>query len=449
MFQHDSHTGLLLPSAVARERVSAPTTERGYAVESNGFWTTLDDEKVPELQWPDNIGIYDQMRRTDAQVISVLRAMQLPIRRTPARLDPTGVPDEVVAFVAANLGLPVKGQEPKQLPRMRDRFSWSEHLRHALTCLPFGHSFFEQTYRIAPDERGVLRAWLRKLGWRPPRTITRIDVAPDGGLIAIEQGVAGTKAHRMEVSVLVAYVNEREGGNWLGQSLLRPAYKYWVLKDRMLRVQAQTVDRNGMGVPVVTAPEIPKDVYDQTEHARRQDQEIARGLKIARSLRAGREAGASIAHSADIKLLGVEGTLPDADKPIRYYDEQISRSVLAHFLNLGTETGSWALGSTFADFFTLSLQSVADSIADTASMHVVEDLVDINFGTDVPAPRIVFDQIGQRVTADDIKKLLNSGGIRTDDDLEAFLRQAFGLPAKRAGEQNVFGGAGSNTTEEK
>jgi hypothetical protein len=58
-------------------------------------------------------------------------------------------------------------------------------------------------------------------------------------------------------------------------------------------------------------------------------------------------------------LVGVDGDLPDADTPIRYHDEQIARAVLAHFLNLGTQTGSWALGTTFADFFTLSLQSVA------------------------------------------------------------------------------------------
>jgi hypothetical protein len=56
---------------------------------------------------------------------------------------------------------------------------------------------------------------------------------------------------------------------------------------------------------------------------------------------------------------GCDGTLPSTDEPIRYHDEQIARAVLAHFLNLGTETGSWALGSTFANFFTDSLNAVA------------------------------------------------------------------------------------------
>jgi hypothetical protein len=59
--------------------------------------------------------------------------------------------------------------------------------------------------------------------------------------------------------------------------------------------------------------------------------------------------------------------------------------VLAHFLNLGTETGSWALGSTFANFFTDSLNAVAAHIADVTQQHVVEDLVDLNWGPDAGA----------------------------------------------------------------
>lgn len=404
---------------------AVPVHEEGYTDDSNGWGITSDDEKTPELRWPLNIDVYDQMRRQDAQVISVLRAVTLPIRRTAWRIDPNGAPDEVVQFIAQNLGLPVKGQSAaaKAGGRMRDRFSWPQHLRLALLSLTFGHSVFEQVYRIGADGR----AWIRKLGWRPPRTISKVDVAPDGGLVAIEQGAD----HRMTVDRLVVYVHDREGGNWLGQSLLRPAYKFWLLKDKLLRVQAQTIERNGMGVPLYIASEVPATVTDVTEAEKRQKDEITNGLKIARALRAGDTSGASIPNGADVKLLGVEGQLPNAEAPIRYYDEQIARAVLAHFLNLGGDnsTGSYALGDTFADFFTMSLNTVAIEIADTATQHIVEDLVDINFGEDVPAPRIVFDEIGKGFAADAIKSLVDAGVIHPDDDLEAFVRQALNLPA--------------------
>lgn len=419
------------PRALA-DAASVPTTEAGYTVApQQAFWDVPDDEKVPELQWPRNIEIYDQMRRTDAQVVSVLRAVQLPIRRTTWRLDPNGADDAIVDFVAQNLDLPILGREGGVNPRAGDRFSWAEHLQLALTCLPFGHSVFEQRYRIAPDDAGVLRAWVHKFGWRPPKTLARIDVAPDGGLVAIEQDLPGVDKHRMEVSRLVVYVNEREGGNWLGQSLLRPAYKFWVLKDRLLKIQAETIHRNGMGVPVVKASKLP-DGLDPDEYFKRLSEEIARGLKIAQNFRSGRNAGASIGNDGDIKLLGVEGTLPDAMAPIKYYDEQIGRAVLANFLNLGGDNskGSYALGETFADFFTLSLQTVALSIADTASKHIVQDLVDLNFGVGTRAPRVVFDEIGsqQRITAQALKELVDSGVITPDEKLERFARQTYGLP---------------------
>lgn len=405
----------------------APTSEKGYATGNALWWSAPDEEETPELRWPHNIEVYDRMRRQDAQVISVLRAVTLPIRRTTWRVDPNGARDEVAKLVADDLGLPLVGADGRTVPRTRDRFSWSDHLRLALLTLPFGHSYFEQVYRI--DESGQAR--LRKLAWRPPKTISKIDVAPDGGLIAIEQlgKGAGSNTARIGVERLTAYVNEREGGNWLGQSLLRPAYKYWLLKDRLLRVQAQTVDRNGMGVPIYEASEQPANL-DPGEHIKRAEKEIAAGLKLAQGLRSGDNAGASIPNKAKITLKGVEGDLPDADKPIRYYDEQIARAVLAHFLNLGTETGSWALGSTFADFFTLSLQATAEHIATTATQHIVEDLVDLNWGYTEAAPRIVFDEIGSRhpATAEAVRALIECGALTADDKLEGHLRTTYGLP---------------------
>lgn len=414
--------------------VPVPANEQGYDnAGTSGFWLAPEQpEETPELRWPASVKIYDAMRRQDAQVISVLRAVKLPITRTRWWVDPAGADPEVVESVADNLGLPIKGQPAGDPPlRSRDRFSWNEHLRHALLSLEFGHSFFEQVYR-PPERGGDGRARLRKLAWRPPRTISQIDVAEDGGLVAIRQhGVAGKPDVKIERDRLVAYVNEREGGNWLGQSLLRPAYKFWVLKDRLLRVQAQTVDRNGLGVPKYTgAPPSENPSLTAEELQALAAAELKAGLALARQYRSGNNAGISVPHGADFELLGVSGDLPDADSPIRYYDEQIARAVLAHFLNLGTETGSWALGSTFADFFTLSLEAVALHIDDVATSHIVEDLVDLNFGTEVRAPRIVHEEIGSRhpATAEAIKMLIDCRALVPDANLEAHLRTGFGLP---------------------
>jgi hypothetical protein len=78
----------------------------------------------------------------------------------------------------------------------------------------------------------------------------------------------------------------------------------------------------------------------------------------------------------------------------------------------------------------MSLQTLAEQIRDTATSHIIEDLVDINFGENEPAPRLVFDEIGSRqaATALALKTLVDAGVIRPDEVLEESSRQQYGLP---------------------
>lgn len=405
--------------------------EVGYATGDIATWGALGpdlQEKNPDLQWPNCLGVYERMRTEEAQVTSVLSAVILPIMSAGWALDCTGVREEVAQVTSADFDLPIKGRD--QVPgavRRRGRFSWNDHLRLSLLALPFGHSYFNQAYEIRDD-----LARLHKLAWRPHSTISKFNIADDGGLISIEQHpkMGGSKPVEILVSQLVAYVHQREGGNWAGRSLLRPAYKNWLLKDRLMRSQALTVDRNGLGVPIYESAPLPEGISGAADIDSWARNERTEGLKIAVAFRSGENAGAAIPHGAKITLRGVEGTLPDADKPIRYHDEQIARAVLAHFLNLGTQTGSWALGSTFADFFVDSLNAEAQWFCDVTQQHAIDDLVDLNWGEDEPAPRLVFDKIGSQspVTAEAIKALVDAGVITTDDKLEEHLRQALGLP---------------------
>ena len=411
---------------------SAATRERGYATTPTSWWSDLTNERTPELQWPKSIEVFEDMVRQDAQVSSVLSAIATPIMRTGWRIDGTGCRPEVVAHVAADLGLPISGEGgAAPATRTRGRFSWTEHLSTLVPDhLQYGHAVFEQTYYRprSVEDGGDGLFHLRKLGYRPARTIAEWRVAPDGGLVGITQfatvapngaliGYGSRIGNQLDVSRLVVYTNRRKGANWVGESVLRPAYKNVLLKDQFLRVDAQVVERNGLGIPVHTASTV-------------EPEEIDAGLEIATAVRAGDDSGVSLPNGATFELSGVKGTLPDILAKIKYHDEQISRSVLAHFLNLGSQTGSWALGTTFADFFTLSIQAIAENIRETASRHIVEDLVDINYGPEEPAPKIVFDEIGSRqgaiLTA--ISSLISSGAIRPDEDLERFIRSTLELP---------------------
>jgi hypothetical protein len=397
------------------------------------WWWEL-TEQVPDLRWPMSLVTYSRMPREDARCWSLLSAIGLPIRRTQWRIDPNGAEDAVVAHVAEDLGLPIRGDnggDPKPKARQRDRFSWKSHLRDTLSCLRYGHAVFEQVYRL--DETGGPFAGkfrLRKLAPRPQFTIRTFAVAEDGGLMWIEQdapmGAAratNLQARRIDVSRLVVYRNEPEPGVWIGTSLLRPSYKHWLLKDELMRIQAAAARRNGIGVPVATMSDGESKGPDA--ETRMRDYE-----KIATRFRGGMSAGAALPYGAKLEILGVQGNLPDMQQAIEYHDKQIALAGLAHFLNLD-RGGSYALASVQADVFVQSVQSIAEDIADVTNQHVIEDLLDSNYSIDVGAPLLVCDEIGSRqdATAAALNLLVQSGLLDPDDALKAFIRQQLGAPA--------------------
>lgn len=424
-------------------KIAAPMAEKGYtnafAGFGNGFGMFFDVfEDNPELLWPNSVRTFTKMGREDARTSSVLRAVGLPVRRTCWRIDPNGAREEVVAFVATDMGLPIVGQdETAPKPRMTGRFSWPKHLKQALLSQKFGHSIFERTYMIGDDGR----AHLGKVSARPASTISYWNVARDGDLLSVQQWPAGTFTGTGVVLVgpttgpsspmggaeitqdrLLVYLNEPEDGIPYGNSLLRPAFKHWQFKDKFMRIEAVAAERAGGGVPGFTASEAESEDPDRLDLYQ----------KMASAYRFGQNAGFAIPAGAEFKLYGVEGNTNIADirQAIEYHDRQMGVVALAHFLNLEGSGGSYALASVQADTFVQSVQTVANDIRDTAQVGLVEDLVTANWGPDEPVPMLVFDEIGsqQDANATALNLLALAGLIRPDPALEKAIRENMDLP---------------------
>lgn len=421
-------------------KIAAPRTEKGYVNPDAGWpgsWGSSIDrfETNPELTWPNSVLTYNRMGREDARVASVLRALALPIRRTAWRIRQNGASDEVTAFVARNVGLPIEGGQDvdKPIPRTRGRFSWHRHLAQALTFQQYGHSVFELVYDIETGPGGE-RAVLKKLAPRPQSSIAYWNVARNGTLLSIQQWPVGTfsapgiyvsasapMGDAISIDRLVVYVRDPDPGVWTGNSLLRPAYKHWLWKDELMRIEAAAARRHGIGVPVITS----------TEEEREDQARLGEYLSIASAYRGGETSGMALPHGAQFQVMAPQGTPMDPRRAIEYHDHQIALVALAHFLNLEGKGGSYALASVQADTFVQSVQVVAEDVRDTAQAFVVEDIVDRNFGPDEPTPLLVFDEIGSRqdATAAALMQLVTAGLLTPDPRLEQFLRQSTGLPA--------------------
>lgn len=380
------------------------------------------EEDNHRLRFPQSASIFAKMVREDSQVRSVISAITLPIVRASWWLDPNGADPEVVQHVASDLRLDVLGENKTiNQQRLSTGISWTAHLQQALRALQFGHMFFEQVYRVGDDGK----EHLHKLAPRWPGTITKINVDTDGGLRSVVQSGTGISGKReIPVSSLVAYAYEDMGGSWIGESVLRPAYKHWQTRDRLMRLEYDILERNGMGVPI----------YTGSEFADNKDKDLQFGNEMAQGLRSGSASGGSIPFGSKLNILGVDGQLVSPREAIRYHESMIAKTVLAHFLNLESKGGSYALADVQSSFFVQSLQTTADWISTVANQHVVEDLVDVAYpGYEGNIPKIICDPIASKkeLSATDLATLKREGLIFGDSVLEEHLRRVYNMPAKQ------------------
>lgn len=413
--------------SLSRAKVKdAPTSEIGsvlnatFAPGNMAAWGKFVDtnEYVPELMWPKSVEVFNRMA-TDTQLGALFAGTCLPIRRFNWQLDPNSAPDQIVQMLAADINLPIAGEDSgKQVKkRYKGRFSFEEHLRLALYAGKFGHYFFEQSGEIGDDGY-----WhLKKLSERPPKTIDQILVAPDGGLISIRQNLAGlstqARAWHMQPEIpvdrLVCYVWEKEGGDWTGKSWFRDCYKNWLVKDRLIRIDAINHERAG-GIPIGVAPQ------GSTPTEQRKIAEMARGLRVSV------DSGDSLPPGSSITQIRATGS--DVVESMRYHDEAMARRFLLMVMQLGqTKTGSRALGTTFVDFFSQGLAAIADWYCDVFNEHVIEDYVDWNWEGVEVVPRLRYD-FDPELAVKDLVDLVTAKVILVDDELETEVRREMGLP---------------------
>jgi hypothetical protein len=387
-------------------------------------WSSFfdDQEFVPELVWPRSVSTYEVMR-TDAQLSALYNATAQALLRFKWSIDPNGAPDEMVNKLSRDYNLPILGAEVNTRQRSKRKFVFKKHLQRALSAGIYGHYYFEQVGYIGqernPPDDGLWH--LRKLAERPPRTIQEIRVAPDGGLVSIVQNTQKTSGPmtwgqlpEIPVDNLVAYVWDQEGANWVGRSWFRECYKNWVIKDRLMRIDAINHERAG-GVPYIEAH--PGATYD----------EINQLNKMAQQFRIGDTAGGAVPAGAKFNI--AKGTNSSVVDSIRYHDEAMARRFMLMVMQLGqTETGSRALGGTFVEFWAGGLAAIADWIADTFNEHVIEDDVDWNWGEDVDQVPIISYEYDPLFVVQDLAIAVEKGLIVMDEELEAYARKEMGLP---------------------
>ena len=175
---------------------------------------------------------------------------------------------------------------------------------------------------------------------------------------------------------LVWHAHEREGGAWQGG---RCSATPTGVADQAGDVAGERVEplrHNGMGVPVVTAP------LGATPA------QIVEAQRLASAHRGGdRSRRRSPRPGSSWSSRGITGVGADPLPFINYLDQQMCPARRSPASSTSaTPATEPRLGDTFVDLLVLSLQAVADDVADVWTADVAADLIRLSYGDQEPSP---------------------------------------------------------------
>lgn len=370
------------------------------------------EEYVVDLQGVYALNQYDIMRRSDSTIHGVLQVVKNPIISANWDIEPASDDEadvEIADFVKREL--------------FSRKIKFQDVMREGLTSLDFGHSVAEKVYEMTMFD-GKPRIGISRIASRKQRTIRKWEL--ENGKPGVIQSLPNGVTAEIPREKLIYIINEREGENYHGISLLRFAYKPWKIKDSLELMNAIALEKLSIPVPVLR-----KGIGGTTVNEA--DLQIARNL--LRQWRANQSAYIELPPGLDLEFPTLNGaSVKDTLPTIEHQNEQIWSSVLASFMSLGQggNGGSRALSGDLTTMFYKSLEAVARTLQQAYQEDLVQDLVDLNF-SELPNgyPKLVFSSISDddfKSIAESTSALMNAGALHADTGIENRLRTMLKLP---------------------
>lgn len=378
------------------------------------------EETIPALQGLNAYKTYSAMR-FDPTCAALLKAREQPVRSArhfiqPASDAPADL--EKADFIHDNL-FELGSQ------------SMDDILRLAMGKNTYGFTPMEVCY--FPITEGPWRGKVGwdKFAWRNPVTKWRWNMGEVDGRQELVSMTQLAPPYYSQVDIprnkLLLFVNEHEGDNYDGWSMLRYAYKPYFIREGLYKVQAIGLERAYVGVPKVTLPENFSDEMKKL------------ALQIAQSVRSDDNAG--ITHPADllVDILRTElGAGREMQEAIQHHTREILKSGLAQFLELGAQgaAGSWALSNDHSELFLMAVNADANYLDEVINLDPgIPALLRFNFAdfSIASLPRKTHGDIGQEnleALGRTLMALGKFGFLTPDDATEDTLRARLDFPER-------------------
>lgn len=419
--------------AQTKEKVPTPETRpRNREVGAtgtpifSGLAGTIAEEYNQDLIGDAGLRVWDQMFRSDPTVRAVEKTITLPIRAANLTAVPASDKTEdveIAQYVEDNwYGM---------------KMTADDTLRHILYFARYGRYLMERVWELRSDGK----YWTEKLAPRRPHTVHRWFFTEDGGFAGIEQrtwkllpdkagfNVIATGEYKfipIEADRLLLFVHEGEGSNFEGESIARPMYKPWYIKDGLERILSIGAERREVGVEMATM---------------REDATLAQMdsvVDVLASLHAQSQGYAVMPPTVEkAEVFGLGQGRTNTIAFLEYVKREIALAGLADFLAIGE--GGLGAGGVHRDktsFFMMNLKALAEIPLDVLNRFWVKQLVDINFGPrdgHDAYPKLEFSRLETRNVAefaDAVSKLATAGFLTPDGVTQAAMRAELDLPEK-------------------
>lgn len=395
------------------------------------------EEFLPELAGDKARRVYREMRDNDSVIGAILFAIDMLIRRVQWYVDPASQDREDLEraeFVESN---------------MQDMsMTWEDTISEIMSMLIFGWSYHEIVYkkRMGRNEDSRLNSlyddgyfgW-RKIPIRAQETLSRWVFDATGGIQGMVQVAPPNYTPRfIPIEKALLFRTEVRKGNPEGRSILRNAYRPWYFKKHIEEIEGIGIERDLAGLPVAWVPaEILQEKASGRERAT-----LENIRKIITNVRRDEQEGVIFPlvydedgnRMYDLELMSTGGRRQfDTDDIIARYDQRIAMTAMADFILLGHENvGSFALGASKADLFSMALEAWLDEIAAVFNRYAIPRLFRINNFDVEELPKLRPEKIhvpDLNALSNYVSRLAGAGmPLFPDNELENHLREVASLP---------------------
>ncbi|MBC7328967.1 DUF935 family protein [bacterium] len=346
-----------------------------------------------------DLPIYWQMYRTDPTVKAGIEFIRLSILSRLAGYQNSSYPrvEEFVKFA---------------LQKMEGSL-W-DVVQDLLSALWAGFAIAEVTYKELDG----------KIIWKKIKVLNPTSIYPDGleindkgEILRIVQRI-GTEKIELSLKRCIIWSFSSEFNNPWGNSLLRPAYSPWLMKQLLIRLWNTHLERQATPFGVVALPQAEMNVWCPVHQ--REERYIEAMKHIMEDLH--NRNSLIYAGGAEVRFERLEGKGELFESAIRYYDNQILRALLIPSLLVAEgEYGTRAQAMVHQEAFQMMLSGIIRELKAVLDEQMFRPLIEKNFGELDDWGGVLFKPFADSdyaIWADVLTKLTNAGWLSPKNNEE-------------------------------